>query len=165
MRKLVLLMLVLGMTSLANAGIILPGLPSQVEPGDIVTFNIGNDTAAAGGTIGLELNVSQAQDGSAGDIGWWLYPSLPVTVTPDGSGGLDFAFPDGTIGLGVIGEWFYVEFTVPGTAAIGSTVDLTWSGTIFNITPDIVSLPVVPEPTTIALLGLGSLALLRRRKK
>ena len=59
-----------------------------------------------------------------------------------------------------VGDWSTVEFV--GLAAGTYTIDLTdgGSGGTQLLTADIT---VVPEPTTVALLGLGSLMLLRRR--
>ena len=166
MRKLVLLMLVLGMTSLANAGIVVDTVPDFTYGGDVITLVIGNDTPAAGGTIDLTLNVSCACDGRASVLGeWMLPPATAATITEDYHG-VDFDFTNGTIGLNVMGDWLEVSFTVSRWVKSGMTVDLTWGGTILGMTPDDVSILVlIPEPTTITLLGLGGLVLLRRRKK
>ena len=146
MRKLVLLMLVLGMTSLADAAIVVKVEVDGVEvtnvgPGDVVTVTIGNDTLASGGTVGLELNVNWAENGSAGVLGTWMLPPSPAaTITSDGAFGLDFAFGYGTIGLNVMGDWLWAEFTVPDIQPPGGDIDLTWSGTIFGVTPPNVTL-------------------------
>ena len=146
MKKLILSMLVLAMTSLAHAAIIVDfGGMTEVRPGEVVTLTIGNDELSAGGTIGLTLNVSQAQDGNAEILGsWMLPPEFAAIITDDGTGGVNFEFEDGTIGINIMGYWLQAEFTVPITAALDSTVDLTWSGIILGETPPDASLLVVP---------------------
>ena len=166
MKKILVLMLILSVASLANAGVVVTLDKTEVFPGDVVTLVIGNDAGAAGGTIGFTLDVIQgAEPASAGVLGaWMLPPATAATITSDAAG-VYFAFTNGTIGLNVMGDWLEASFTVNPGAAAGSFVDLNWGGAILGMTPENMSIPVVPEPTTIALLGLGGLALLRRRKK
>lgn len=83
-----------------------------------------------------------------------------VTGADPGSGH-DYTSLQGGPGVPGPGDYSTVEFV--GLAAGTYTIDLTdgGSGGTQLATADI---QVVPEPSTVALLGLGSLVLLRRRR-
>ena len=70
------------------------------------------------------------------------------------------------------GEWVQITFNLIGGGTLGDVIDELNTG-VLRIGIHIIDLPDgssesavnVPEPTTIAFLGLGALALLRKRKK
>jgi hypothetical protein len=74
-----------------------------------------------------------------------------------------------TVNLGLdtdfdgIDDQTYTRHMNLGTMVLGTRVGVGVFGT--NTTIDNFQASVVPEPATIAALGLGALALLRRRKK
>jgi PEP-CTERM motif-containing protein len=66
---------------------------------------------------------------------------------------------------GVPWDEFTVPFTVPaGASYIGEDIGIQFQNTGEWTVVDNVRLDLVPEPATMALLGLGSLTLLRRRR-
>ena len=70
------------------------------------------------------------------------------------------------------GEWVQITFDLIGGGTLGDVIDELNTG-VLRIGIHVIDLPdgssesavAVPEPTTIALLGLAALALLRNRKK
>ena len=165
MKKLLILMLVLGMTSAANAVITWSvdevTIDITVDPTAVVQLVSDSGLSYTGVWVGADpspLGVAEitsmtilpaALDGSAvptAYAGWWQIE------------GLDFN-PDDAIVV-TPGNHFDVTITglVEGTYTLGSD--------FYNTVGDNASLlvTVIPEPMTIALLGLGSLFLLRRRK-
>ncbi len=64
------------------------------------------------------------------------------------------------------GVWYSDSIGIPATpAAVGGTLGILLRSTGTGIVQiDEITVSVVPEPTTMALLGLGTLALLRKRK-
>jgi len=84
-----------------------------------------------------------------------------VTAGGNPDAGHDYQSLQGGPGVPSAGDWSTVEFV--GLAVGIYTIDLTdgGSGGTQLATADI---EVVPEPSTVALLGLGSLLLLRRRR-
>ena len=84
-----------------------------------------------------------------------------VTSGGNPDAGHDYASSGKGANAPVVGDWSTVEFV--GLAVGTYTIDLTngGSGGTQLATADI---QVVPEPTTVALLGLGSLVLLRKRR-
>ena len=154
--------------------------------GDTITIEIfTGDTQAVTDMLETVLNIDSAASASVAVIsnpGDWSTAPIPTT-TPDGSGGYNVNI-SGAIAIGGIAvdtSLYTVQFVGggPGTVTIDA-VSGTWSGwpavvgpvDAFNdgTTPgyEVYGLPydqiVIPEPMTIALLGLGSLFLLKRRK-
>lgn len=176
MKKLLVFMLVLGMTSLAGASVISlvdDGLTIMASPGDTVRLTIASDTMLLGmdviGTVTGDI-VSDVITGAtskldAATYGWDAGLSfdplgLGTSVVEIGLGNFNGA-PAGVVG------YFDVLYTggtqvlaiSPGST-LGGSMDIEWG------VPEIAGMvTIVPEPATIALLGLGGLALLRRRKK
>lgn len=99
-------------------------------------------------------------DGGAGDLN---YSSVVLGVSYDG---LPFApggasrIPNG-VDTDTVADWMRNDFDLAGIPGFTGTPIV---GEAYN-TPGAVNMAVVPEPATIAALGIGALALLRRRKK
>ncbi len=167
MKKLLVLMLVLGMASAANA----------------MTLSLSADLGA--GTVDIDCSDGYV----AGDDLYMAIVGKTAEVTLSGGaiGGAApaesaiFGYDAATYGFAAAGEegmWGFLGDS--GGAAVGPgkyLAGLNWSlvgGTSSAIlrlvtSPDFVSFTEVatievPEPMTIALMGLGSLFLLRRRK-
>ncbi len=165
MKKLLILMLVLGMASVVNAttltwsddAITIPSISATV----VVTLNADDDQPYDWKWVG--------QTAGASPIGTISAMSTRASAGPDGG----FRTPADTTFPG----WWKVralDLAAPYTIESGAQFDVTIKALavgIFGLASDgggqndILEVTVVPEPMTIALLGLGSLALLRRRKK
>ena len=162
MKKLLVLMLVLCMASLANAGLSLTGLPDTINVGESMIIGITSDDGAQyEGFLLMENNGLASYgattiEGIAVPAAQVVYYGTTVDPTVDAYGiensdtsitdlltpGLGFTFEivagaEGTVGFQLMNSQF---------AQIGS-------GT----------LTIVPEPISLAILGLGGL-FLRRRK-
>ena len=174
MRKLLILMLVLGMASMANAALTLTiggvdaGTEYTLTPTDTIWIGVNTDTAVqfnaavminddpcslAGGswTGGNVIYIPPAKPGSYNTfspyspgygVGWYLAASSPSTVLPLS---------------GLIAEY---EFHCDA-AVYDVLINLLDSD--FTTVLDTVTIHQIPEPMTLALLGVGAL-LLRRRK-
>jgi hypothetical protein len=162
MKKLLILMLVLGMASIANA-------TTLSWSADAVTIPSISATAV----LQLISNDDQGYD--------------PKSVGAEGASGVasivnivarPFAGPDSTVQeLTSYPEWWQVRATnlsAPFTVTAGAHFDVTIKGLAVGThaygsdyygQDDILEITVIPEPATIALLGLGGTFLMRRRKK
>jgi hypothetical protein len=167
MKKLIILMLVLGLTSVTNAALVLSynGSTDVTEVDDIVastdfTIDVYSTTALPDQFV-LFVNGPASHSGT----GTVYAPPAPahLGITDyDTYGGNDHVFagmmstPDATAG---IGKWWDIEFHCDGEGDV--VFDLRDS--TGNTTVDTLTVHQIPEPMTIALLGLGGL-FLRRRK-
>jgi hypothetical protein len=161
MKKLLVLLLVLGMTSAASAGLTLSA--------------VDGDTVSLDGDIDADIYVLVVSDGTLSPLDGTAL-SIPAAPTLSGYAADSSAwigvisFPAGMTG----GSW--VLASAPGEAYQTGrylTLDVAYSGQAdvfaawFNEntggTGEIGRI-TVPEPMTVALLGLGGLLMLRRRK-
>jgi len=214
MKKLLILMLVLGLASTANAVLVTFDAPAEpgcghgydrdVLPGALVVVEITADTAVAAGYLVSITESADAENASAGMADATGVGALHVgfdNAAVNNTGILRnrltnlnapqrYMLIDRIVG-GVVGGspaiaagqvLYSFEVLVPEdaefcdnwtiTAAIGfgavspppagyaHTLDAT--GQVPSVA---VTLHAIPEPATIALLGLGSLFLMRRRRK
>ena len=144
MKKLLVLMLVLGLASLANAGLVVSFDASEIS--------VGIEETVTGYEITVEvISGDLALDGSAVTYDYtWDFDNLVSTDTPDlfrvsASQFLSAAQGPGTLFSGL-------AYTGAGTAVFTD---------LYNQSAPVSVL--IPEPMTMVLLGLGGL-FLRRRK-
>ena len=173
MKKLLVLMLVLGLVSAANAALSLSlnggSAPSDVTIGltDTLVIDVTSDTTTGyafllefrNPTIRTFSNAITTQ----GDISAWTYYGPPTYVPP----GYPYPYFSVNVSAGVppdalvAGTGFQFDYQAGGVAGdvLIQLLDFDTSAVIDSIT-----IHQTPEPMTIALLGLGGL-FLRRRKK
>ena len=184
MKKLLILMLVLGLTSSANAIVIelyaddvntLAVTVTDLSP--TVQVSVYSDTGIAGNYIRL---VSVDTHGTAGGIGTFTAMSKTTAAGPDAVVTHPYyayawlykieakdADPSTDPPNISPGEHFYFDYTATSFKADGSVqqvVDLRNNDMTWSLVESMV-ITQIPEPATIALLGLGSLFLMRRRRK
>ncbi|MFA5422467.1 MAG: PEP-CTERM sorting domain-containing protein [Phycisphaerae bacterium] len=162
MKKVLVMLMVIGMVSAASATLFTDGLSADLSGGVLtVTADqdaVDNHPGAAGWAMGYDapgefvIGTEVVYD-AMGDLGavlqWAGYEH-----------GIDLATGwSGTAGYPEVeaGAWFSIDYT----GAVGDVIDI-YDYAVSAVTP-IGSVTVTPEPMTIALLGLGGL-LLRRRK-
>jgi len=184
MKKLLIFMLVLGMASVANATLtaVAPVITGALT-WDIVgaagfeKLEATHDATATVNWNGWGLDRAGATVNAIGPInGSSSYTgSLPLnsaTPTPyPNAGNLAKVF-DGLVSSFPWNGWDLVEGAIAPSAVTPSSVwyvfDVASTGTIdiwdYTGMTIVGTVTVIPEPMTIALLGLGSLFLLRRRK-
>ena len=176
MRKLLVLFLVLGMASLGMASVASAAIVIDVDPlGGNTKVDIAIE--AGGSLTGYDFLVEVVGDAvmSAPTVmalgtGAWAGPAsddsgLPAAVRV--SAGAILAFG----GLPIPGEALILSMPLVEGGTYPYTINLSAAsaaGTIFDgeTVPMglIESVTVIPEPMTMTLLGLGGLALIRRRR-
>ena len=150
MKKLLILMLVLGMVSVASA--------------DLTLSVSGNDVSVEADSMTADLYAAVSITG--GSIGTFAVGDEGGTMCGYLADGTDVGLPNGEIwalAIGVPpevyqdGSWLTAVISYTGSA----TVNLWEMDDEYSLT--LLDSVVVPEPMTLALLGLGGL-FLRRRK-
>jgi hypothetical protein len=183
MKKVVALLAVLGMSSIASAGFVLnidvndqPWDGSDVKPSDVIKLTLYEDSQNLLGLLETNTHVS---DGEVQDSMFETGQSNPQWFIAGGetrggtARGFDIFFNAATF-LGVNpGNRWMVWFHVPELPA-SSEIIIDANGGYWNSEnpaghgPDdglpYAVLHVIPEPMTLSLLGLGGLGLLRRRR-
>jgi len=199
MKKLLILMLVLGMASVANAAIVTfeSGGSSAVGvdylTGGVIVVDVKVDTAVNSGfqvTIGESTTSASHATSAVGTLnaGYTLLPTVgtsvdtmtnfgagtpryvlihrisgtPAVGTPVAANAVSYSF-NLTVPSGNLGD----TFTLTGYAGSPSIGMPPYSYLVDGGAPASTNnlvVTLVPEPMTIALLGLGGLFLLRRRK-
>ena len=161
MKKPLVLTLILGLVSGANAALSLVGEPTDpIAIGETITIGVESDAAGAySGWLSIEdpaiadfQNVVFTAEGD---------PSGNSTVTPHPEFGAWYEFTVASFSpTNPIAPGEHIQMTVTGIGEGATTLTLYASDGVTAL--DSANITVVPEPMTIALLGLASL-LLRRR--
>jgi len=176
MKKLIVLTVILGLSTVANAGLVSTDGPVStgnvswdVVGGQLVGYNATGVADVAGYWVvmgdahvtvsAISPLVGDNYEGSlvedvadqfnAGDLG---------KVGDGGWGGYDLSGGTGGIYTPIAGDWYV--FDLSGDASVSTPGYIN-----VGLYPDLAGemLTVIPEPATIALLGLGGLLLRRRR--
>lgn len=184
MRKLLVLVLVFAMTSWANAAVVSFSAADGL-PGDTIGITVSSDEQVAG--VILALITDNGFGGTANPGAWnttFTVANAGYNGGASGFGTGDLIMADGSISLGfpATGLLYSYSYDIPSDAVVGSIItftvgDLAEYGIASSIgylvegataqmslTGMEFAATVIPEPMTIALLGLGGLFLLRRRR-
>jgi hypothetical protein len=166
MKKLFIVTLVLGMASAANAALSIVG-PTEINEGD--TVSIGINSTDAGPYIAYLAFGYVSEGGFELSNPRYLWPPVgipplppdPIVVDDVIYYEVDFGMPSDPFPEFPPGIWFTIDLTCmsAGVDVFVELLDSDWATTL-----DRLIIHQVPEPMTIALLGLGGLLALRRRK-
>ena len=178
MKKMLAVLLVLSISSLSSAavvGLVEPSAP--VDPGTEVIIKVVTDTKllSLGALVTVEgpgeiIAGTSAADGAA-KFGWDAALSMDTAV--DGASAAFTASnfngmpADVAPGLGIVGELTFVAGEADAILTIANDPTFGGSFTLAGATPEYgapITVSVIPEPMTLSLLGLGGLALIRRRR-
>ena len=173
MKKLLVLMLVLGMASLANAALVLSiyvdgveaGSAASVDIGDTITIDVySNEEGSYDAYLAMSSGLEYAD--WAGITMYDLTPGVSIAANTYYAGALagfdTYLLNNSTFDIEnqpAAGIAFSLSFL--GVAE--GTVDVKLDHDVWGSTVDTLAVTVIPEPMTLALLGLGGLFL--RRKK
>jgi hypothetical protein len=162
MKKLFVLVLVLGWVSGAQAALTLVGAPADLNVGEKATITVHSSTAGAyAGWLQIETPATADYDGA---------PQFTAVGDPAGSSTMEvqplypgwYKFMVASTDLSKpIAAGDHILVNVIGVSEGGTKLFLFAEDGTTELSH--VNLNVVPEPATIGLLGLGAL-LLRRRK-
>jgi hypothetical protein len=166
MRKILVLFLVLGLASTANALLItvddLEGESFEVELQTTITV-VSEDTSSWLGYIIVEAGGAGSLENAvvldaAGDIG----VASPYTAEPEWGLGYELTASMSPSGVPAVaaGSQFSLDYVgeVGDTATISLYVDPEYTTPVASV-----NVTVVPEPMTVILLSLGALFLRKRR--
>lgn len=179
MKKLTIFLAIVLIANVGNAALLdilvneVTWTGDAVAPSDIITVTWINDEGAGiwGGFGDFTINVSNGDEMANA----WVDQSLMlpgITITPKTEGfdvfitGSGMPMPEGP----VAGFDFHVpDYKQESDYIMIDPMLGTWFSRVASPGPGdelpYIVLHVVPEPTTIGLLGLGALALIRRRRK
>lgn len=185
MKKLLILTLVFGMASLANADpttlqISVGGDPEPVDsqiwllPSEEIVLDIWttDEIYSEGGLEGFwAIGVDTTYGTLSGGVS--VYPDEPVTIFPGAAsylppgedglfGGISTYLPQGSGLTGTIYDGIIFHCEALGDAVV-NLYSLDFSATPYYDLIDSVVIHQIPEPMTVLLLGFGGLFLRRRR--
>jgi hypothetical protein len=165
MKKLLILMLVLGLASAASAAHSLGGATTVAQTGTAVVTIIADSTATTTSVVedlsaalgGAHAIISVVKTANAGEQGSVVqFPGTDYAWTVEAK---DSTEPFDSVQTGI-----QFNVTISGANfSVDDTFDIVLYDEAYTSTLDSVTITVTPEPMTIALLGLGGL-FLRRRK-
>lgn len=162
MKKAIFIILALGMAATANAELVL----TLIGPNSLLTGQIGTYTVGFYGAEIISADVDVVRTAGIFNAAWIIPPNEGDIYPWDGN--FEVVIINDVLATNLSSPLFGFYYTAPnyaGTQTISvlenAFFDLNWeaiSGTMPSM-----DIKVIPEPATIALLGLGGL-LLRRRK-
>ena len=174
MKKLLALVLILAMASAASASIVVITVNGEdytgqdVEGSDVIQIILMDtvNTQLQNINPGTTISVDNADTYSHTFATGGMFPSSVFTVEGDGytwAGNVGYMF----VAMPADDIVFVNEFHVPDGLEFSTEINIEWTISYMTDEPMPYSgsaiLHVVPEPMTIALLGLGGLFLRRRR--